>query len=298
MAIKFWFNVEVIRLKEFSIEDKLLIFKDMKSYKAYIKFNNEPKFEDDEIKKGLEGMLEPEFEPDESGHCNPVTVCISFETLSHGQQNRPNIRSKPIGFPTDEENLLNDKLVFQRCHLIGYQLYAKINDNEYNENKNKKKIFTGTRFMNNEMFYHENRIARYIKGEKGKNKKRRVFYRVSPYYEGNNKLIYGVQMEAKFFDEDNKENKCLSFNIFVYNKQPDIIFYYDTGKIDVEKSNTLLNKRSSSECSYVINKKNKVFHVTSCPSIRNTKKRKILKKRKRNDLINMRYRPCPICDSL
>lgn len=284
--------------REFSEEDKWLIFKDMKSDKAYIKLNNKPKFENDEIKKGLEGMLEPEFELDESGHCKPVTVCISFATLSNSQQNRPNIKSKPVGFPTEEENLLNDKLIFQRCHLIGYQLYAKINDKEDSENKNKKKIFTGTRFMNNEMFYHENRIARYIKGEKGNNKRRRVFYRVSPYYEGENKLIYGVQMEAKFINEENNEDKCLSFNIFVYNKQPGIRIYYETGKIDVEKSNALLNKRSSSDCSYVINKKNREFHITSCASIRNIKKRKILKKRKRNDLKKMGYRPCAICDSL
>ena len=73
--------MEVIKLSnknEFSEEDKWLIFKDMKSDKAYIKFNNEPKFEDDEIKKVLEGLLEPEFGLDETGHCKPVTVCISF----------------------------------------------------------------------------------------------------------------------------------------------------------------------------------------------------------------------------
>lgn len=79
-------------------------------------------------------MLEPEFEPDdESGHCKPVTVCISFQTISERQKNRPSIKSKPIGFPTEEENCINDKLLFQRCHLIGYQLYAKKNDKEDSE---------------------------------------------------------------------------------------------------------------------------------------------------------------------
>lgn len=283
---------------KFSEEDKRLIFKDMKSDKAYIKLSNKPKFEDDEIKKGLEGMLDPQFGLDGSGHCKPVTVCISFETISKDQQDRPNIESKPTWFPTEEENCINDKLVFQRCHLIGYQLYAKINDEEDSEDKNKKKIFTGTRFMNNEMFYHENRIARYIKEEKGDNKRRHVLYRVSPYYEHDNKLIYGVQMEAKFINEENKEDKDLSFNIFVYNKQPDIKFYYETGKIDKEKTNTLLDERSSSDYSYVINKKSRVFHIASCASIRNIKKRKILKKRNRNDLKKMGYCPCAICDSL
>lgn len=290
--------IKLVDKKEFSEEDRRLIFKDMKSDKAYIKLISRPKFEDDEIEKGLEGRLEPEFERDEHGHCKPVTVCISFKTLSHGQQNRPNIKSKPTGFPTEEENVLNNKWIFQRCHLIGYQLYAKINDEEDSEDKNKKKIFAGTRFMNNEMFYYENKIARYIKEEKGDNKRRRVFYRVSPYYEGENKLIYGVQMEAKFINEENKEDKNLSFNIFVYNKQPGIKFYYETGKIDIEKSNTLLDEISSSEYNYVINKKNKGFHITSCASVRNTKKRKILKNRKRNDLIRMGYCPCAICDSL
>lgn len=293
--------MEVIKLSnrtKFSEEDKRLILKDMKSDKAYIKLSNKPKFEDDEIKKGLAGMLEPVYELDETGHCKPVTACISYETISKGQQNRPSIKSKPMGFPAEEENCINDKLVFQRCHLIGYQLYAKMNENEDSEDKNKKKIFAGTRFMNNEMFYYENLIARYIKEEKGNNRRRHVLYRVSPYYEHDNKLIYGVQMEAKFINEENKEDKGLSFNIFVYNKQPGIEFFYETGKIDKEKTNTLLYERSSSEYSYVINKKNKGFHITSCASIRNIKKRKILKKRKRNDLEEMGYCPCAICDSL
>ena len=113
-------------------------------------------------------------------------------------------------------------------------MYVKRHDDD-KKDANLKRIFTGTRFMNNEMFNYENKIANYVK----KDKKRKVYYRVTPHFEVKNEVAYGVQLEAKFIDKNGNEVKNLSFNVFVYNKQPDIYFEYRTGEILKDKSISL-----------------------------------------------------------
>ena len=195
--------------------------------------DNKPDFTDDD-KKQFEGRKHY-FSKLNEGRCGVVFACISKNTLSSSSDKRPKIKAKPKGFPESEEkNTINGRLIFQYCHLIGYHLFAKSYD-EDKKDANLKKIFTGTRFMNNEMFYYENKIANYVK----KDKKRKVYYRVTPYFEVENEVAYGVQLEAKFIDKNGNEVKNLSFNVFVYNKQPDIRLEYKTGEILKDESISL-----------------------------------------------------------
>ena len=114
------------------------------------------------------------------------------------------------------DNLIKDKYLYNRCHLIGWQLSS--------ENDNKKNLITGTRYLNTEgMLHFENLVADYIKV----NENNHVLYRVTPIFEGNNKLASGVQMEA-WSVEDN--GKGLHFNVYCYNVQPGIIIDYTTGE--------------------------------------------------------------------
>ena len=114
------------------------------------------------------------------------------------------------------DNLIKDKYLYNRCHLIGWQLSS--------ENDNKKNLITGTRYLNTEgMLYFENLVADYIKA----NENNHVLYRVTPIFEGDNKLASGVQMEA-WSVEDNGEG--LHFNVYCYNVQPGIIIDYETGE--------------------------------------------------------------------
>lgn len=114
------------------------------------------------------------------------------------------------------DNLIKDKYLYNRCHLIGWQLSA--------ENDNKKNLITGTRYLNTEgMLNFENLTANYIKV----NKNNHVLYRVTPIYEGDNKLASGVQMEA-WSVEDN--GKGIHFNVYCYNVQPGIVLDYATGE--------------------------------------------------------------------
>lgn len=114
------------------------------------------------------------------------------------------------------DNLIKDKYLYNRCHLIGWQLSS--------ENDNKKNLITGTRYLNTEgMLPFENLVAEYIKA----NENNHVLYRVTPIFEGNNKLASGVQMEA-WSVEDNGEG--LHFNVYCYNVQPGIVIDYATGE--------------------------------------------------------------------
>lgn len=119
------------------------------------------------------------------------------------------------------DDIIKDKYLYNRCHLIGWQLAG--------ENANKQNLITGTRYLNTEgMLPFENMIADYIDN----NSSNHVLYRVTPIYEGNNLLASGVQMEA-WSVEDNGAGIC--FNIYCYNVQPGIIIDYATGESQAQQ---------------------------------------------------------------
>lgn len=122
---------------------------------------------------------------------------------------------KPTGWHSVRYDCVEGKYLYNRCHLIGYQLTA--------ENANEKNLITGTRYMNVEgMLPFENIVVDYIK-ETGNH----VLYRVTPIFKDNNLVASGVQMEAKSV-EDN--GKGVLFNVYVYNNQPGIEINYLTGE--------------------------------------------------------------------
>ena len=106
------------------------------------------------------------------------------------------------------------KYLYNRCHLIGYQLSA--------ENANTKNLITGTRYLNVDgMLPFENMVADYVKETNN-----HVLYRVTPMFEGNNLVATGVLMEALSV-EDKGDGIC--FNVFCYNVQPSVSIDYATG---------------------------------------------------------------------
>ncbi len=128
---------------------------------------------------------------------------------------------KPSGWQMAKYDIVDGKYLYNRCHLIGYQLSG--------ENANEKNLITGTRYMNVEgMLPFENMVADYIKETKN-----HVMYRVTPVFEGDNLLAKGVQMEALSVEDD---GKGVSFNVFVNNIQPGVeINYLDgTSKLKAE----------------------------------------------------------------
>ena len=136
-------------------------------------------------------------------------------------EDRKSINSvKPTGWHTIKYDIVDGKYLYNRCHLIGFQLAG--------ENANKNNLITCTRHMNTTgMLDFENEVAEYIR-----NTNNHVLYRVTPMYEGNNLLAKGVQLEA-YSIEDNGEG--VKFNVFVYNIQPGITIDYKTGESSLSK---------------------------------------------------------------
>lgn len=156
---------------------------------------------------------------DSLGRCGVAFANICKELMP--TEERGNIgHVKPSGWHTVKYDTVEGKYLYNRCHLIGFQLAG--------ENANEKNLITGTRYLNMEgMLPFEDEVADYVK-ETGNH----VLYRVTPEYEGNDLLARGVQMEG-YSVEDQGEGIC--FNIFAYNVQPGIEIDYSTGDSRKEK---------------------------------------------------------------
>lgn len=187
------------------------------SGKDYIEINNnEPVFEE-EYKNDL--SFEMYSELDSLGRCGEAFANLSIDTMP--DEERGSIGSvKPTGWQTIKYDFIEGKYLYNRCHLIGYQLSG--------ENANEKNLITCTRQMNvGAMLEFENMVSNYIKETHN-----HVLYRVTPVFEGKNLLAKGVQMEG-YSVEDNGEG--IKFNIFVYNVQKGIVIDYLTGESSLEE---------------------------------------------------------------
>ena len=206
--------------------------------KAYVELNgNIPSFpEEDKTKQSFEHYEKL----DVLGRARGAYANIGKETMP--KEKRGSISSvHPTGWNNTQYNFVDGKYLYNRCHLIGYQLTA--------ENANERNLITGTRYMNVEgMLPFENMVADYIK-ETGNH----VLYRVTPIYEGDNLVANGVEMEAESI-EDNGEG--IQFHVFVYNVQPLVDIDYRDGSSQKTKiqSDTNVEIRGNS--------RSKIYH---CP---------------------------------
>ncbi len=141
------------------------------------------------------------------------------------------------------------KNLYNRCHLIGYQLSG--------ENANERNLITGTRYMNVEgMLPFENEVAEYVE-ETGNH----VMYRVTPVFEGEDLVASGVQMEAYSVED---QGKGVSYNVYVYNVQPGVAIDYTTGESAVEGTDARTGQDGEGQEEGEIrgNARSKIYH---CP---------------------------------
>ncbi len=149
------------------------------------------------------------------GRTREAIASLGKETMPDKYEDRGDISGiKPSGWKQAKYDFINSKWLYNRCHLIGWQLSA--------ENANRGNLITGTNYMNTEgMLPFENMVADYIK-ETGNH----VAYRITPVYIDDNLLASGVQMEA-YSVEDEGDGIC--FNVYCYNVQPGVDIDYKTG---------------------------------------------------------------------
>lgn len=173
--------------------------------------NNEPNFTEEELKQK---SFEKYSQLDSLGRCNKALAKIDHTMMP--TEPRGSIGMiKPSGWHTIKYDFVDGKYLYNRCHLIAYQLTG--------ENANEKNLITCTRYANTEgMLPFENKVAEYIKETKN-----HVLYRVTPIFEGNNLLASGIQMEALSI-EDN--GRGIKFNVYIYNNQKGVLIDYKTGE--------------------------------------------------------------------
>ena len=164
---------------------------------------NEPDFSEEKMQPV---SYEEYSELDELGRCGQAEACIGQDLMP--TKKRESISQvKPTGWHSITYEIVEGGSLYNRCHLIGYQLTA--------ENANERNLITGTRYMNVEgMLPFENMVADYIKETD-----HHVLYRVRPIFEENYLVAAGVQMEAMSVEDDG-EGIC--YNVFVYNVQPGV----------------------------------------------------------------------------
>lgn len=190
------------------------------SDKPYVVINdNQPEFSAEDM---TADAYEFYSELDSLGRCGYAMACIGKELMP--TEDRGSIgQVKPSGWQTVKYDFVDGKYLYNRCHLIGFQLTG--------ENANTRNLITGTRYLNVEgMLPFENLVADYIKETDN-----HVLYRVTPIFDGDNLVARGVQIEA-ISVEDNGEGIC--FNVYAYNNQPGVVIDYATGTSAVATADT------------------------------------------------------------
>jgi len=283
------------------------------SGKAYVDVNgNKPYFTDSDL---TTTSFEKYSNLDKLGRCGVAYANIGQDLMPTEERGTIG-QVKPTGWHTVKYDCVDGKYLYNRCHLIGYQLTA--------ENANTQNLITGTRYLNIEgMLPFENMVADYIK-ETGNH----VLYRVTPVYDGDDLLATGVLMEAKSVED---EGDGVLFNVFCYNAQPGVSINYDTGDSSLAGSasttfnttkptTTSTTKPStqapvvqtktpqisttkaptitvSNEQTYVLNTNTHKFHKPSCSYVDQiTAANKQDFTGSRDDLIAQGYSPCKRCN--
>ena len=254
---------------------------------AYVVINeNKPFFTEDEItSKSYEKYASLDY----LGRCGVAIACVGRDIMP--TEDRGSIgQVKPSGWHTVKYDIVDGKYLYNRCHLIGYQLTG--------ENANKGNLITGTRYLNIEgMLDFENMIADYVK-DTGNH----VMYRVSPIFEDANLLASGVLMEA-YSVEDNGAG--IEFCVYAYNAQPGVTIDYKNGNSALSGEEIKPDDTGDSDVPediegetelYVLNTSSKKFHKADCGSVSsiadaNREKRETT----RDALIDSGYSPCGSC---
>ena len=273
--------------------------------------NNEPYFTSDNL---TTEAFENYSELDALGRCGVAYANVCLETMP--TEKRGSISEvKPTGWHSVKYDNVDGKSLYNRCHLIGYQLTA--------ENANQQNLITGTRYLNVDgMLPFENMVADYVKETDN-----HVLYRVTPIFTGDNLVADGVLMEG-YSVEDEGDGIC--FCVYAYNVQPGITIDYATGDswLSSEKGNSDSSSGGNSAVSqsaadksgtqqaavqtesvketsapvstgteYILNTSTKKFHYPSCSSV---KQMKASNKKEytgsRDDLIAQGYDPCKKCN--
>ena len=254
--------------------------------KAYVAVNNnEPFFTDSDM---TTTAFENYSDLDSLGRCGVAYANICKDIMPTEERGKIGM-IKPSGWHTVKYDVIKDRYLYNRCHLIGYQLAG--------ENANPKNLITGTRYLNVEgMLPFENLVADYVN-----NTGNHVLYRVTPMFSGSNLVANGVLIEAKSV-EDNGGG--ILFNVYCYNVQPGVGINYENGDSwldgttgsassgsDTSATENSDADSSNSETMVHITATGKKYHRAGCRTLKKSDTEVTLDEAK-----SMGLSPCGICN--
>ena len=247
--------------------------------------NNEPFFTDSDM---TTTAFENYSDLDSLGRCGVAYANICKDIMPTEERGKIGM-IKPSGWHTVKYDVIKDRYLYNRCHLIGYQLAG--------ENANPKNLITGTRYLNVEgMLPFENLVADYVN-----NTGNHVLYRVTPMFSGSNLVANGVLIEAKSV-EDNGGG--ILFNVYCYNVQPGVGINYENGDSwldgttgsassgsDSSAAENSAADSSNSETMVHITATGKKYHRAGCRTLKKSDTEVTLEEAK-----SMGLSPCGICN--
>ena len=252
------------------------------SGKPYVVLNqNQPYFGEKDL---VANAYESYGDLDALGRCTQAMACVGKELMP--TEERGSISSvKPTGWHSVTYDCVSGGDLYNRCHLIGFQLTG--------ENANRENLVTGTTYLNHQgMLPFENMMADYVK-ETGNH----VIYRVTPIFVGEELVCRGILMEA-FSVEDRGEGIC--FNVYCYNNQPGVEIDYATGaswltgETPVTDAATTEDRENAPDgATYTVNVSTKKYHTLShYTELTSNMEYSTLSK---GELEAQGYQPCGVC---
>lgn len=239
--------------------------------------NNQPNFQESDF---TTTSFETYSELDNLGRCGVAFANVGTDIMP--TEERGSISQvKPSGWQSVKYDIVDGKYLYNRCHLIGFQLTG--------ENANAKNLITGTRYLNvTGMLPFENMVADYVKETNN-----HVLYRVTPIFEGDNLLAKGVTIEAASVEDKGEE---ILFHVFCYNVQPGIVLDYKTGESKQATAEDDDFSVNDDTVKYILNTNSKKFHELDCSSV------STMKKDSKQEFVGTKkqleaqgYTPCGIC---
>lgn len=259
----------------------------------YVKVHkNKPYFSSKQLKSRK--SYEKYGELDSYGRCTKTIACIGSDLMPTKTRGAIGM-VRPTGWHTVKYAGIDGNYLYNRCHLIGYQLTG--------ENANEKNLITGTRYLNVDgMLPFEDEVADYLHEHSSNH----VLYRVTPVFKGKDLVARGVLMEAESLEDSGRGVK---FCVFCYNVQPGVTIDYSDGSskgpeytgstpsTKQKTGNSRSRQNDNGKHTYVLNTNTKKFHKPSCSSVRQMSDwNKKTVRAKRKTLIDEGYDPCKRCN--
>ena len=217
---------------------------------------------------------------DKLGRCGTAFAMVGLETMP--TMPRDSIGAVyPSGWQISKYDWIDGKYLYNRCHLIGYQLSG--------ENANARNLITGTRYMNVEgMQSFENEVASYVQRTGN-----HVAYRSTPVFKKQELVARGVLLEAWSVED---KGKGVQFCVYCYNVQPGVSITYKDGSNKADGTMSTASTLNLQGYDYILNTNSKKFHRPACVAIESmSEKNKRGYNGARKELIEQGYEPCGIC---